>query len=232
MVLSDIDILDPDRYVERFPHEQFDMLRCEAPVCWIDEPDGPGFWAVTKHADVIAVSRDAETFSSQARTAMMREFDDEAVAQQQLMMLNMDPPEHTKLRKIVNRGFTPRMINQLESHIRELANDIVDRIEGKDSFDFVTEVAAELPLEVIAELLGVPFEDRVKIFEWSNTMLSADDPELQPTPEAQQQAAFEILDYANTLAAPRRVEPRDDIVSCSARTGTSWDRRSRRSCGG
>src|SRR4029453_17737967 len=137
----------------------------KAPVPDQPEPDGPGFWVITKHADVIACNRDAGTFSSEQSRGGVVGLEEgllgptEAEQAGGRMMLMMDPPDHTRYRKLVNRGFTPRMIGQLEPHIRELTNNILDETFAKDDCDFVVDVAAELPLEVIAELIGVPREE-------------------------------------------------------------------------
>jgi cholest-4-en-3-one 26-monooxygenase len=129
------------------------------------------------------------------------------------MMLTMDPPEHTRYRKLVNKGFTPRMIGLLESHIRDLAGRIIDGAIAKKSCDFVVDVAAELPLEVIAELLGVPSEDRHKLFDWSNRMIGSEDPEYAVSMEKLGEAFLGMFMYAAELATQRRAEPRDDIVT-------------------
>jgi cholest-4-en-3-one 26-monooxygenase len=128
-------------------------------------------------------------------------------------MLMMDPPDHTRYRKLVNRGFTPRMIGVLEPHIRELTVNIIEQAMAKDSCDFVVDIAAELPLEVIAELIGVPREERHKIFEWSNRMVGSEDPEYIVSEEEVFNAQVEMFMYAQALAEKRRAEPRDDIVS-------------------
>jgi cholest-4-en-3-one 26-monooxygenase len=129
------------------------------------------------------------------------------------LMLTMDPPDHTRYRKLVNRGFTPRTISALEPHIRELAAGIIDAAVARGTCDFVTDVAAELPLEAIAELIGVPLEDRHKIFEWSNRMIGSEDPEYMVSAEATSTAQVEMFMYAQQLADDRRVAPRDDIVT-------------------
>src|SRR5213594_1470429 len=175
--LRDVDLANPDSFVAAVPHEAFERLRREAPVYWHEDPNGPGFWVLTRYDDVVAVNRDAATFSSHRRTALFNEMPEEDLAQQQLMMLNMDPPKHTKLRLLVNKGFTPRMVGTLEESTRRHATEIIDRVGPKGECDFVTEVAAELPLLVIAELMGVPIEDRSRVFEWSNKLIGQDDPE-------------------------------------------------------
>ena len=169
---------------------------------------------MTRHDDVVRINRDYAAFSSaRGGVVIQSDYDPVALAQQQRMMLNLDPPRHTKLRKLVNKGFTPRMINELEKHIRDLANEIIDRVAPAGRCDFVTDVAAELPLQVIAEMMGVPHEDRHKLFEWSNRMIGAEDPEYNQSVERSQEAAAELYMYANALAAERRTRPADDIIT-------------------
>jgi cholest-4-en-3-one 26-monooxygenase len=214
MDVRDIDLCDRDAYVAGVPHEAFASLRAEAPVHWHEEADGPGFWSVHRYADVVKVNRDNLTFSSARRGALIHELDPAALEQQRLMMLNMDPPMHTRYRKLVNRGFTPRMLGMLEERIRQQAAAIVEGVAETGSCDFVTEVAAELPLQVIAEIMGVPHEDRHMVFDWSNRMIGAEDPEYQAKErEAAFAASMELYAYANSLAAERRAHPGDDIIS-------------------
>jgi cholest-4-en-3-one 26-monooxygenase len=211
--LEDIDLYDPDSYVEAVPHGMFATLRREAPVFWHDKPTGDGFWCITRHADVSAVNRDASLFSSWEQTALMEVPPPEGLEMSRLMMLNMDPPQHTQLRKVVNRGFTPRRIRDLMAVLEQRAASIVDGIIDKGSCDFVTEVAAELPLQAIAEFLGVPQEDRQKIFDWSNQLIGLDDPEFRSSPDQAMVASAELYAYAESLADDRRTDPRDDIVT-------------------
>ncbi|MDP3768407.1 MAG: cytochrome P450, partial [Dehalococcoidia bacterium] len=131
----------------------------------------------------------------------------------ELMMVNLDPPRHTKLRNLVSQGFTPKMIRRLEPHVREIATAIVDKVADKGECDFVTEVAAELPLQVIAELIGIPLEDRHQIFEWSNQMIAVGDPEYAGSMEVATKAAADMFVYANTLTADRRVNAKEDLVT-------------------
>jgi cholest-4-en-3-one 26-monooxygenase len=219
MQLAEIDLLDRDRFTEGIPHEWFTWLRTTHPVYKHAEPDGPGFWVITKHADIIQCNRDAGTFSSaQARGGVVG-LEENGMPQTEAeeaggrLMLMMDPPDHTRYRKLVNRGFTPRMIGQLEPHIRELTNNILDDALAKDECDFVVDIAAELPLEVIAELIGVPREDRHKIFEWSNRMIGSEDPEYMVKDEEVFQAQVEMFMYAQALADKRRANPQDDIIT-------------------
>jgi cholest-4-en-3-one 26-monooxygenase len=209
----DIDLADLDNFVPAVPHQWFEHLRREAPAYWQKEPDGPGFWNFTRYPDVVAINRDWETFSSHRGGALLMEQDAESLEQQRLMMLNMDPPMHTRYRLLVNKGFTPRMIGRLEEQIRHQANLIIDGVCEQGQCDFVTDIAAELPLQVIADVMGVPQEDRHKVFDWSNRMIGAEDPEYKGAPEATYEASMELYAYANTLAAQKRANPSDDIIS-------------------
>jgi cholest-4-en-3-one 26-monooxygenase len=211
--LSDIDLASPDTYVPAVPHAAFKLLRNTAPVFWHKDPDGPSFWAITKHQDVVTVSRDPKTFSSARRTALFQELGPEELAQTQMLMLNMDPPRHTKIRALVNKGFTPRMVARLEPHVREIATEIIDAVARKGQCDFVKDVAAELPLHVIAEMMGVPIEDRHALFDWSNRLIGFDDPEYATSEEDGKKAAIEVYTYANKLAVARKDKPGDDLIS-------------------
>lgn len=217
MDLNDIDLLDRDRFIEGIPHDWFTYLRANAPIYHHPEPDGPGFWVFTTHEDVTAIGRDAKHFSSeQARGGVVGLEEPEVPVdfeQGGNLMLTMDPPPHTRYRRLVNRGFTPRMIEMLEPHIRDLTSRILDEAMSRGEVDFVVDVASELPLQVIAELMGVPSEDRHKIFDWSNRMIGSDDPEYTVSQEQVQQAQIEMFMYAQSLADQRRAEPRDDIIT-------------------
>lgn len=219
--LVDIDLWDKDRFVEGVPHEWFARLRREAPVFWhegdpdFDGPQGAAgpFWAVTGYDDVVTVNRDNETFSSNRGLVFMWDPDQANLEQQRLLMLNMDPPLHTRYRRLINKGFTPRMVSELESTMRKRTREIVDRVAARGECDFVVDVASELPLQVIADLMGVPQEDRHRLFDWSNRMIGADDPEYGITEEISQQASMELYAYASELAAQKRLDPKDDLVS-------------------
>ena len=218
MELSDIDLLNRDRFTEGIPHEWFTYLRANAPIYRHPEPEpGPGFWVFSKHEDVVAIGRDAKHFSSDQRrggVVGLEEIVGEPEWQQEgQLMLTMDPPSHTRHRRLVNRGFTPKMIGMLEPHIREVTVQIIEGAIAKGEIDFVTEVASELPLQVIAELMGVPQEDRHKVFDWSNRMIGSDDPEYAVSEENVQNAQIEMFMYAQSLADQRRAEPREDIIT-------------------
>lgn len=220
------DFTDPDLIQDRIPLPEFAQLRRTEPVRWITQPyrvsgyDDAGYWAVTRHEDVKYVSTHPELFSTNVNTAIIRfneSMDRDRIEVQKLIMINMDPPEHTRVRQIVQRGFTPRAIRSLEDALRARARSIVETAlagaADDGSFDFVTNVASELPLQAIAELIGVPQEDRSKIFDWSNKMAAYDDPEYAITEEIGAEAAMEIVAYAMNLAAARKECPAKDIVS-------------------
>ncbi|CAM3707010.1 cytochrome P450 [Nocardiopsis rhodophaea] len=213
------DFTDPDLIAERIPHEEFAALRATRSVYWNPQPAASGFddgglWILSRHADVREASINADLYSTHANTAIVRFYEGMSTegleVQRQNMLINIDPPEHTKLRKIVQRGFTPRAIGTLEDALRARAERIAADAAARGEGDFVTEVATELPLQAIAELIGVAQEDRARLFDWSNEMLGYDDPEYTVDPTV---AAAEILGYAMVLAGERRADRRADIVS-------------------
>jgi cholest-4-en-3-one 26-monooxygenase len=219
--LSEINLWDKDRFVEGVPHEWFTALREQAPVFWHEGDIAPSgmagvagpFWAVTGYDDVVTVNRDNATFSSAERLVFMWDPDEANLEQQRLLMLNMDPPMHTRYRRLINKGFTPRMVSELESTMRKRSSDIIDRVAERGECDFVVDVASELPLQVIADLMGVPQEDRHKLFDWSNRMIGSDDPEYGITEEMTQHASMELYAYAAELAEKKRADPKDDLIS-------------------
>ncbi len=205
-----MDLTDPASYVRGFPHDLFAMLRDEEPVFRQEARHVPlTFWGVTKYDDVVSVTRDAETFSSAGPGVLMEDSQGGA----ELMMVNQDAPHHTRLRSIVNRGFTPKQVKSMEDGVRAAARRIIDSVAPRGECDFVTEVAAELPLVVIADLLGVPQEDRHKVFDWSNRMIGREDPEYGITLDQAQDAAAELFAYASDLGEQRLREPAHDIVT-------------------
>ena len=215
------DFTDPEIYTTRVPAEELAELRRAAPVWWVTQRrgsagfDDEGYWAVTRHADVMAVSKTPDVYSSEENTALIRFKEGmprESIEMQRIILLNMDPPQHTKLRGIVSRGFTPRAIGNLRQALTERAQRIVATALESGTGEFVADVASELPLQAISELIGVPQEDRGKIFSWSNRMIGYDDQ--APGEENDgEMAAAEILGYSMAMAEERRGYPRDDIVT-------------------
>ncbi len=213
-----INLIAPDTYErDGIPHDQLRWLRQHAPVFWHADGGGngawPGFWAITRHEDVEHVSRHPETFSSHRRLALFIEMPSDEIELQRLMMLNMDPPHHTRQRSFVNRGFTPRMVNQLEKRIHNICNELIDDVVSRGEADFVRDIAAPLPLYVICELIGAPPGDRDHLFQLSNRLIGYDDPEFQADHSDGALAAAEVYAYADQLTAQRRNDPRDDIVT-------------------
>ncbi|MCP2294098.1 cholest-4-en-3-one 26-monooxygenase [Nocardia amikacinitolerans] len=213
------DFTDPALWQNRSPVKEFALLRRTAPVWWNAQSDDTsggfrdgGYWVVSKLADVKEISRHPELYSSQRKGAIIRLPGDITAEQMDLtgaLLVNMDPPKHSKIRRIVSKGFTPRAVESLRAALTERAERIVHAAKRTGGGDFVQQVACELPLQAIAELLGVPQDDRRKVFDWSNQMLNYDDPEYgDPTT-----ASAEILGYAWTMAEQRRACPVHDIVS-------------------
>lgn len=210
--IEGIDLLDPDRFARGEHHEMLRRLRREDPVYWHEDPDGGGFWNLTRHADVVMANRGFQHFSSAKGGTSLKDYTQENDFSSQ-MMLNQDPPVHTRYRTLVNKGFTPRAIAALEAHLRLRAQLIVDEVIERGSCDLVEDLTAELPLQAIAEMLGVPQQDRRKLFEWTNRMIGAEDPEYAGTADEVMSASVELFQYVDGLAALRRDKPHDDILS-------------------
>jgi cholest-4-en-3-one 26-monooxygenase len=219
-VTPGIDLLNPDLLTERVPLEELAELRRTAPVSWYPTEfhamgfDDSGYWVVTRHADITDVSRRSEAFSSYENGAIARfpaDMQRENIELQRFILLNQDPPQHSSTRRIVSRGFTPRAIESLRAALTDRARRIVEGARDGGSGDFVTDVACELPLQAICELIGVPQEDRHKVFEWSNQMVGADDPEMAGVDP--QEASTHMLGYAWQMAEERRECPMDDIAT-------------------
>jgi cholest-4-en-3-one 26-monooxygenase len=210
-----LDLLDLDMYQRGEQDAVFQRLRQEAPVSWHEHPGGRGFWSVVKHADVVTVNRDANLYSSEVGSISLLDPDERDNAlgadTRGAMMIATDPPRHTRYRRLVNSGFTPRTMKAIEESLSQRARRIVDGVIEKGACDFVTEVAAELPLQAIADIMGVPQEDRGRLFDWSNRMVGLDDPEYATADGSA--ASAELYAYVNDLARQRRTDPRDDIVT-------------------
>ena len=206
--LEEIDLIDGRNFVAGVPYEWFAELRREAPLLAPRSGRPPGR-LLGRHRlrRLRQVNRDWEHFSSARRGSLFPDMDDDQLAQQQLMMVNMDPTMHTRYRRLVNKGFTPKMVRDLEQQIVGYADGIIDAVCERGTADFVEEISAELPLLVIAELLGVPQEDRRMVFDWSNRMIGSEDPEYQVEGADPGEAAMQVYAYAEELAAARRLQP-------------------------
>jgi cytochrome P450 len=222
---AEIDLTDLDRWVEGVPHDWFALLRREAPVFWQDERQGRGFWSLTRYDDILAASRDYQTFSSAVGGTSLMDLTPEQV-ESRMSMLDADPPKHTRLRNIVNKAFTLRAVSAYEGRIRELFRELLDRAFAEQELDFVDAVAVELPMRILCELMGVPLADRRYLVELGNRMLGNTDPDQAGEFTAGEAdlsryahlpfsspAAPEMFAYANGLAAERRREPRDDLTT-------------------
>ena len=210
----EIDLANPDSFVAGTPHHWFKKLRAEAPVYFHPEPvGGPGFWCVTKYEDLRLISRNPKVFSSWLGGTNIEDQPEAGLAGLRAIMLNMDPPQHVKFRRTVQRSFTPKLIESMRPHVCELARQIVDNVARKGECEFVEDLAAELPLQVICEMMGVPQEDRRKIFELSNRLIGFDDPEYQTSQEDAMRASTEMFVYAMQLAQKRLARPGDDLVT-------------------
>ena len=211
------DFTDPDVLLKGIPVTEFAELRKTAPVWWNAQEesifDDGGYWVISRHADIKAISRDGALWSTNRKGAVMRLPDGVTAEQLDLtkaLLINHDAPEHTRLRKIVSRLFTPRAIAKLEEKLAVAAHDIVRAAAGKDTGNFVDDVAMGLPLQAIADLIGVPERDREKLFGWTNAIMNTDDPDFDSDPTT---ANAELMGYAYNMAEQRRRCPADDIVT-------------------
>jgi cytochrome P450 len=217
--VQDIDLSDFELFVQGKAHELWRLLRAEAPVHWNAGNElFPGFWSVTQYADVLTVSRDTTTYSSSRGISMMVDPDNPTPASGAgKMLITIDPPQHGRLRRLVNKGFTPRMVAQLEPSVRAITTSILDEVAPRGECDFVTDIAALLPLGVICALMGVPREDWGLMFTLTNRVLGAEDPEYQTIAgdarETANQGLREMFGYFVRLVTARRAERRDDLIS-------------------
>jgi cytochrome P450 len=221
---GEIDLANPDSYVERVPLEWFAWLRRNEPVSWQPEPPpNAGFWAVTRHRDVAAVVNDPRTFSSASGVTLEEMRPDELAARRSMM--EIDPPGHSRLRRIVSPMFSRRAIGEYESFCRELARGVLDRALPKGELDFVEDVSRQLPIRVLARILGVPDEDTDKLIAWGDRMIGNMDPEFSDAVVGRDDtsayrllpfrspAAAELTAYGHALGERRRDDPRNDLVS-------------------
>lgn len=208
-----IDIYNPDNYTNGIPHEQFAWLRRNAPVYWHQHPEGYGYWVLSKHADVMQVSRDFKTFSAQRGFVMLDDLPEEQLAMAQGMLLGMDPPNHGSIRRAVISRFTSRKLAQLEPGIREIARGIMAGASRSDEINFVDDLAGDLPTAVICSLLEIPQDMWPQVRRWSDMQTSGSDPDLGGTAEEVNQASVEMGSYGYQLAAERKDAGGSDLIS-------------------
>ena len=217
------DLSSHDAFVDGVPHRTFEHLRRKEPLAWFDEPDASGFWAITRHADIVAVNRNFRQFSSRQGIRMEEMSEEERAAR--LTMLEHDPPEHTRLRRFANRGFARPVIETCEQRVRNVVVDVLDRALVRSEFDCVAEIAKPLPLKMLADVLGVSEEDGAWLAGKGDEMIANSDPDftdhvvdrvdtdafrLMPF---RSPAAAEVFAYAERQAEARRRLPRDDVIS-------------------
>jgi cytochrome P450 len=240
VLLTDIDLASHDFFVDAFPHEAFRLLREHDPVHWQPEPPpNHGFWAITKYHDVETVIDDPATFSSEHGGVILEEMAPDELAARKSMM-ETDPPRHTRMRKIASPLFTPRAMKEYEGYCRDIARDVLDKALAKGEFDFVLEVAKELPIRVLVRILGVPDEDTDRLIEWGDTMIGNTDPEyttfvidrddtsdyrLMPF---RSPAAADMMNYGHRMAEIRAEDPRSDLVTKLVHAEVDGDRLSTR----
>ena len=216
---SRIDLSDHDAFVERVPHEWFATLRREDPVHFNPEPDGPGFYAVTRYADIREVHRSVGIFSSELGGTSLEDLDPDQIEARK-SMLDMDPPRHDELRGLLARRFTPRAVQVWEDAVRTVTDRVLDTALEQEEFDFVADIASEIPMQVFAEILGVPQSERRYIIELGDRLLGNQDPEYaQPIDESHRllpfssPAALEMFEFGRKMAAARRKQPGNDIIT-------------------
>ncbi|MEH6570259.1 MAG: cytochrome P450 [Halioglobus sp.] len=207
-------LLDPDTYAEGMPYQALKEIRHSGPVVHMEDPiTGIPYWVITRQEELDFVSKKPALFSSAERSAFPMEYDSEMVeGVHRNTIINMDPPIHQKIRRIVRNAFTPKAVESYEPNFRVHAKRIVDEVANRGECEFVEEVAAELPLIAILELLGIPLEDRKKFFDWTNTMIFADDPNMSISEVEGQTASLEVILYALEIAAKHRAEPMHNIT--------------------
>lgn len=209
---SGIALHDPDRYVAGPPHDDFARLRRRRPVFRQDTGDGGFFWAVTRHADVVRVSTDPATFSSSRGSVMIEDLPPDMLEMMRSMLLVMDPPVHGRYRRMVLHAFTPRMVDTLEARVRSVLRGILDRAADAREVEFVHDVAAELPVQVIGELMGIPPADRAALRDQAEQLTGNQDPDVNPGGN-EAEASMAMGMYAAQLAAERRGRDGDDLAT-------------------
>jgi cholest-4-en-3-one 26-monooxygenase len=212
----------PATYAHGFPYEVFRELRDHDPVSHHEHPlwEG-GYWVVARHADVQRVSRDWNSFHNAPHPFLPADADLVDEGGSSLLMISLDPPEHTKLRKLISSGFTPRRINDLSAHVKERVDSVIDSVADRGECDLVRDVALWLPLHAIADLVGVPEEDRKQVFEWTELTFGFDP---DTTAEERADAAQQMYAYADAMCAERADNPRDDLMSVLLHAEIDGDR--------
>jgi cytochrome P450 len=217
--MSALDLGSPATYANGFPHELFARLRRENPVAWSAEPadgafrGGPGFWVITRHADVVTAGRCPDVLSSAEGGTFIRDSPPQLLREARKAMLNQDPPEHSKRRRIVSKAFTPRVAREMQQSMERHAHAVVDALPEDNEFDLVDRFSAEMPILVLADLLGVPTSQRRLLYHWTNQMVGGGDPAAISNPDSYARAFVELFAYAADLTKQKRTHPGDDVWS-------------------
>jgi cytochrome P450 len=211
-----LDIVSPEKYQrEGYPHAEWTWLRRHAPVFWYDRPEFEPFWAITKHADIVEIGKNPKDFIIEPRLAVFAKAN-EPPEDPARHLLNMDPPDHGKYRKVVAKWFTPRTVRVWQPKVEKLTREILDAAGRNSEVDFVAEVSAPITIAVIALMLGVPESDWHLLFRWTNEIIASEDPEYQrgrTVRETGDTARAELFKYFAALSEERRKSPQDDILS-------------------
>jgi cholest-4-en-3-one 26-monooxygenase len=206
-------IVDPDIYQGEMPRELFAAMQNDAPIVWQeDSVYKVGYWAVTSQQHLDYISKNATLFSSEAKSCFYPEHNDDILAMMRTQLICMDPPDHVKFRRVIRNAFTPKMVDSYTDHFREIVKEVIDKVIDKGECEFVTDIACQLPLIAICELIGIPLEDRENFFIWTNTMIGGDDLELNISEEEAQMAAANVYLYADKLMEMHREKPNNDLV--------------------
>lgn len=215
-----LDVATPEHYERHgYPHGEWTWLRRNDPVFWYDRPNVDPFWAITKHADIIAIGKQPELFLNAPRLAIFTRDLPPPEEGQSRHLLNMDPPDHGRYRRVTSGWFTPRAIRGMDAKVARVTREVLDAAAEKETGDFVRDVSAKITIAVIAEMLGVPRRDWDLLFRWTNEIIAPQDPEFQhgATPyETLERSRLELFAYFHDLAMHRRATPSDDIVSVVA----------------
>jgi len=208
-----IDVYNPDNYTAGIPHRQFAWLRANAPVYWHEHPAGYGYWVLSKHADVLAVSRDHRTFSAEQGFVMVDDMPPDILEMTRNQLLGMDPPRHGPLRRAVITRFTSRMLAALEPQVRLIAREVMAQITAPQEVNFVESLAGDLPTAVICSMLEIPRDMWGQIRRWSDLCTSGTDPDIGGTPQEINEASVEMGTYGFQLACERKDKGGDDLIS-------------------
>jgi len=207
-------LIDPDTYANGMPYDMLRQIRHAGPIVHMNDPlTGIPYWVVTRQKELDFISKNPQIFSSSEHGPFPTEYPQEIVETvHRQSIIGMDPPRHQKFRRVVRAAFTPKAVDSYEAKFRQHAKHIVDAVAKRGECEFVEEVAAELPLLAILDLMGVDPKDRKDFFHWTNTMIFADDPDMSTAEIEGQLAAIEVIKYAMNLAEQHKTSPKGGVL--------------------